>query len=68
MKQGLLYSQIGYDIGDPMKAYFRAETKDALKEAYFEVICLDNGEARSAKPECFGENGRAGGGSLIFQG
>lgn len=55
MKQGLLYSQIGYDIGDPMKAYFRAEAEDVLEDAYFEIIYLDTGEVQSAKPECFGE-------------
>lgn len=68
MKQGLLYSQIGYDIGDPMKACFCAETENALKDAYFEVVFLDTGEVKSAKVECFGEKWKRWWWQLDFSG
>lgn len=56
MRQGLLYSQIGYDIGDPMKAYFRSDRKEALGEnAYFTVVNQANEETFSHKPSFFGE-------------
>ena len=55
MKQGLLYSQIGYDIGDPMKAYFRSDTQDALKDAYFEVTFLDTGDVKKGIPAFWGQ-------------
>lgn len=68
MKQGLLYSQIGYDIGDPMKACFCADTENALRDAYFEVVYLDTGEKKSAKPECFGEKWKRWWWELDFSG
>ena len=55
MKQGLLYSQIGYDIGDPMKAYFRSNEEEALKDSYFEVVFLDTGDVKRGKPQLWGE-------------
>lgn len=56
MKKGLLYSQIGYDIGDPMKAYFRSDAPDALKEdSYFEIIFSDNGDVKRYTPKFWGE-------------
>ena len=55
MKQGLLYSQIGYDIGDPMKAYFRSDAQDTLKDAYFEVTFLDTGDVKRGIPAFWGQ-------------
>lgn len=43
MKQGLLYSQIGYDIGDPMKAYFRSTEEEALKDSYWWIVAPNSG-------------------------
>ena len=45
MIYGLLISQIGYDLYDPMQAIYRAEKKDFLSgEAYFEIADIVSAE------------------------
>jgi len=53
---GFLYSQIGYDIGDPMRAIIRGGSKSHVSEgATFEVVRLSQ-----RAPGATGEDGAAG--------
>lgn len=49
--QGLLYSQIGYDLGDPMRAIVRsAAPRDLPEGAVFTVINLSTGQPACQAP------------------
>jgi hypothetical protein len=46
---GFLYSQVGYDLGDPMRAIIRGGSKDYVPEsAVFEVVRLSGPDAGGA--------------------
>jgi len=57
MKHGLLISQIGYDLYDPMRGIYRAEEKDYLNdEAYFKITDISADEVvKKAPVEYWGE-------------
>ncbi|GCE20051.1 hypothetical protein [Dictyobacter kobayashii] len=66
---GLLYSQIGYDLKDPMRALIRSTNPDYVPEdALFEVIDHVTGKIVLQKEvRYWGSSGRVHGGNWIFQ-
>ncbi len=55
LREGILYSQVGYDIGDAMKAYYRVDGNFGYKAIDFEVADEKGKILSSGDGICFGE-------------